>query len=177
MAGSPHHAANRRFNTRLVRCYQLWSKLIGWDDNPKRDVFRHDWFCRDPLVAKVFNKGESLMEQASITLLWLLPLLGISIWLQRGASFLIPRKHLDQPFLRSLNRWAPMAVILTLIYVSLDTGLISGWRGVAMEIAILTVFGLFYVITRQVLLTVLLAAATHWGFAVWILPAWLAASS
>ena len=66
------------------------------------------------------------MEQASITLLWLLPLLGVSIWLQRGASFLIPKKHLDRPFLRSLNRWAPMAVILTLIYVSLDTGLISG---------------------------------------------------
>ena len=101
------------------------------------------------------------MEHASITLLWLLPLLGVSIWLQRGASFLIPKKHLDRPFLRSLNRWAPMAVILTLIYVSLDTGLIVGWRGVAMEIAILTVFGLFYVAT-WVLLTVLLAAAA-WG--------------
>jgi len=110
------------------------------------------------------------VEQAPTILIWLLPLLGISIWLQRGASFLIPRSQLERPFLQALNRWAPMAVILILIYVSLDTGLMVGWHGVALEIAILSIFGLLYVITRQVLLTVVLAAATHWGFAVWILP-------
>jgi len=102
------------------------------------------------------------VENANNILWWIVPILGASIWLQRGASFMIPKRHLERPFLKSLNRLAPMGIIFLLVLIGLDTGLSGGWLGIALEVAILLALGVLYLTTGQVFLTILSAAAIHW---------------
>ena len=105
-----------------------------------------------------------MIEGANQTLVWLLPLLGFTILLQRGMSFLLPRRFLEAQFLKRLNRFLPMAVIALLVFSSLNgNDSIHVWRAIGIEAALLASLALVYVLTNRLMLVILLAAAAHWA--------------
>ena len=89
----------------------------------------------------------------------------LGVFLQRGASFFLPRRALQWPAIRTLNRHLPGTLILLFFLVSWRTASSHSsleWRLWLAELVILLVTVGLHLWRRQVLLTIVCAVALHW---------------
>ena len=88
----------------------------------------------------------------------------LSVFLQRGASFFLPRKSLEWPAMGTLNRLLPGALILLFFLVSWRTSAAEGrleWQPLTAELLILLAAAALHLALRRVLLTIVCAVALH----------------
>ena len=88
----------------------------------------------------------------------------LGVFLQRGASFFLPRKALDWPAMGTLNRLLPGALILLFFLVSWRTSAAEGrldWQSWTAEMLILLATVVLHLVFRRVLLTIVCAVALH----------------
>lgn len=88
----------------------------------------------------------------------------LGVFLQRGASFFLPRKALHWPAMGTLNRLLPGALILLFFLVSWRTTAAEGrfdWQPWTAELLILLATVALHLTFRRVLLTIVCAVALH----------------
>jgi|GEM_PF-6964862 len=88
----------------------------------------------------------------------------LGVFLQRGASFFLPRKALEWPAMGTLNRLLPGALILLFFLVSWRTSAAEGrleWQPWTAELLILLAAAALHLAFRRVLLTIVCVVALH----------------